>query len=140
MRFPLTTWTLLGAILVSSAQTAFSSDDQYRLAGRWELTSADMPVALRRGEYVVIESRTIRMKSDCNVVTLGYSVNGDELSATPISSTLLVCDPGNRFADENQLVYEAVRHSRYQLDGDVLRLFSLKDSPLDFSLEFHRVR
>jgi hypothetical protein len=46
----------------------------------------------------------------------------------------------DRFADENRSVYEAVLHSRYQIDGNVLRLFSLRDSPIGYRLEFHRVR
>ncbi|WP_422256548.1 META domain-containing protein [Bradyrhizobium sp.] len=139
MRFLLTTWTLLGAIVACSAQVV-SFEDPYRLAGRWELTSTDMPIALRRGKYVVIESRTIKIKRDCNEVTLGYSVKGDELSATPISATLVTCYPPNIFADESRLVYGAFLHSKYQIDGDVLRLFSPKDSAFDYSLEFHRIR
>jgi hypothetical protein len=62
---------------------------------------------------------------------------GHELSAHPITTTLLAYD---RFADENRSVYEAVLHSRYQIDGNVLRLFSLRDSPIGYRLEFHRVR
>jgi heat shock protein HslJ len=113
---------------------------QSRDAGRWELTSVDAPVALRSGDYVVIESTTIGIKRDCNEVTLGYSVEGNELSARPITTTLLACDPRDRFADENRSVYEALLHSQYRIDRDVLRLFSLRDSPIDYRLEFHRVR
>jgi len=72
-------------------------------------------------------------------MTLHYSIKGDELTATPITTTALDCHPSNRFADENRFVYAAVLHSRYQIDGDVLRLFSLNDSPFDYSLEFHRL-
>jgi hypothetical protein len=46
----------------------------------------------------------------------------------------------DRFADENRSVYEAVLHSRYQIDGNVLRLFSLRDSPVGYRLKFHRAR
>ena len=140
MRFPLIVCMLLGAILICGPQGAFAFEDQHRLVGRWELTSIDAPISLRRGEYVVIESTTIRIRQDCNEVTLGYSVEGNELNAHPITTTLLACDPRNRFADESRSVYEAVLHSRYRIDGDVLRLFSLKDSPIDYRLEFHRVR
>jgi heat shock protein HslJ len=138
MRFPLIIRTLLAAILACSAQAAFSAEDQH-IVGRWELTAIDAPVSLWRGEYVVIESTIIRVKLNCNEVTLRYSVEGNELSARPITSTLLACDPANRFADESRSVYEAVLHSRYQIDGDVLHLFSLRDSPIDYRLEFHRV-
>lgn len=131
-------WTLLGATVASSMQVVFSSEAM--LAGRWELTSTDMPIALRRGDYLVIESSTIRIRDACNEVTLRYSIKGNELSATPMTTTALACYPRDSFADESRLVYDAVLHSRYQIDGDVLRLFSLSDSPLDYSLDFHRVR
>jgi heat shock protein HslJ len=140
MRFHLIIWTLLGAVLTCHAQVAFSSDDQHGLLGRWELTSTDMPIAPRRGEYVVIESTTIRVKNDCNETTLRYSVERNELSATPVATTLLACYPPNQFADEKRSVYNAILHSRYEIDGDVLRLFSLGDSAIDYRLEFHRVR
>jgi heat shock protein HslJ len=140
MRFPLIIWTLTGAILACSAQVAFSSEDQHKLVGRWELTSIDAPIAQRRGEYVVIESSTIRIKRDCNEVTLRYSIKGNELNATPVTTTLLACYPPDRFADESRSVYKALLHSMYQIDGDVLRLISLSGSALDYRLEFHRVR
>ena len=138
MRFLLIMWTLLGATVASSTQVAFSSEAM--LAGRWELTSIDMPIALRRGDYVVIESATIRIRDACNEVTLRYSIRGNELSATRMTTTAVACDPPDSFEDESRLVYEAVLHSRYQIDGDVLRLFSLSDLPFDYSLEFHRVQ
>lgn len=139
MRFLLITWTLLGATMACTP-AAFSSEDRHGLQGRWELVSVDLPIALRDGESVAIEDGTITVKRDCNDVTLSYSIKGDELSATPMTTTLVACHPPNRFADEYRMVYEAVLHSRYQIDGDVLRLFSLKDSALDYRLEFHRVR
>jgi heat shock protein HslJ len=141
MRFSLIIWTLLGALLACGTQSVFAAENEHTLLGRWELTSIGMPAALRRGEYVVFESTTIKMKRDCNEVTLGYSVQGNELNAYPITTTALACDPlHNAFADENRSVYEALQHSRYQIKGDVLRLLPLRDSPIDYRLEFRRVR
>jgi hypothetical protein len=139
MRFPLIVCTLFGAVLACGPRVAFSADDQYALIGRWELISVE-PIAARSGEYVIFESTIIRIKPDCNEVTLGYSVEGNVLRARPAATTLLACDPRHGFAHANRLVYEALLHSRYQIDGDVLRLFSLRDSPIDYRLEFHRVR
>jgi heat shock protein HslJ len=140
MRFLLFTWALLGATVAFGARAAFSFEDQRVLAGRWELTSIEMPIAKQRGKYVVIDNGTIKVKRDCNEIMLSYSIKGDELSATPITTTLLACHLPNRFADEDRFVYQAVLHSRYQINGDVLRLFSLKDSPFDYSLAFHRAQ
>jgi hypothetical protein len=140
MRFLLIIWILLGAILACCPQVAFSSDDQHRLVGRWELTSTGMPVPPRQGGYVVIGSTAIRVKDNCNELTLRYSLKGDELSATPLTTTLLACYPPSRFSDESRSVYDAILHSRYQIEGDVLCLFSLSDSAVDYRLEFHRVR
>ena len=103
------------------------------------MISIDMPIALRRGDSIVIDGGTISIRSDCNEVKLVYSTKDDELTATPLTTTSVACYPSDRFADEDRLVYGAVLHSRYQIDGNLLRLFSPKDSPFDYTLRFRRV-
>lgn len=139
MRFLLIVWTLLGALLVCSAD-AFSAEGQPTLVSRWELRSMGVPITQRRPAYIVIESTTIRVKEDCNEVTIGYTIDGNELRATSMTSTLVACSPVGRNADADRAIYQAALHSRYQVDGDTLRLFSLKESAVDYKLEFHRVR
>ena len=131
--------TFVAASLACSTQAVFCTEVRHTLAGRWELISIDMPIALRRGDSIVIDGGTISIRSDCNEVKLVYSTKDDELTATPLTTTSVACYPSDRFADEDRLVYGAVLHSRYQIDGNLLRLFSPKDSPFDYTLRFRRV-
>ena len=135
MRFSSIIWASLAVTLAGGVQVAFAADGQHGLVGRWELTSIDAPIVLRRREIVVIESTTIKLKRDCNEMTLSYSVQDNELSAHPFTTTAIACDPVDSFADEDQHVYEALLHARYEIKDNVLRL-----SSMGYRLEFHRVR
>ena len=87
----------------------------------------------------MIDGSTISFRSGCNEVKFVYSTKDDELTGTPLTTTSVACYPPDRFADEDRLVYDAVLHSRYQVDGNLLRLFSPKNSPFDYTLRFRRV-
>lgn len=129
----------LGMIDCGYAQVPPSADDQKRLVGRWELTLADMPMFSKAfNNDVIIENNIITMKLDCNRVTLTYLARDGELTAKPITSTLLACDPRRVYSFERTL-YEMLQHSKYQVDDRVLRLTSFDDPASSWSLELHRV-
>ena len=138
-RFLLIVWILLGAVAAGHAQDVPSADDPHRLVGRWMVVSIDLPmVSGRIGDDVVIEGNTISMKLDCNHVKLNYSAKKGELTATPLTSTLVACDPRahNRF---ESLLYEAIQNARYQLEGRVLHLSRADNPTSDWTFELRRI-
>jgi heat shock protein HslJ len=138
MRFLLVVWILLGATADSHAQARPSADDQRKLVGRWMLVVFDLPTFSGPIDDVVIESNTISMKLNCNRIKLTYSAKDGELIATPITSTLVACDPraDNSF---ERAFYEALQNARYQVDDHVLRLSRADDPTSDWSFELRRI-
>src|SRR3984885_7296530 len=124
MRVLLLIGILLEAIGYSRAQGLPPSDEGHKLIGRWVLVMGTSPNPIL-DQYVVFQSDgTINMKKDCNRFLLKYSAIRGELTSTPISETLLGCDP-KAHSSRNDAVYRAVLHSAYEVDGDNLRLTPL---------------
>jgi heat shock protein HslJ len=138
-RFLLIVWILLGATASSHAQVLPSAGDPHQLVGRWMVVSIDLPtVSGRIGDDVVIEGNTISMKLDCNRIKLNYSAQKGELTATPLTSTLVACDPRTHNRFEN-LLYEAIQNARYQLDDRVLHLSRADNPTSDWTFELRRI-
>jgi heat shock protein HslJ len=74
-------------------------------------------------------NNTANVKADCNMASLGYSTNGNQLTITAGPMTLVYCGPDSL---SDQYVHALQQATSYTLQGDTLTINSGSNGTMNF--------
>ena len=113
---------MLSSIHTGSAQSQL---DTSSLIGKWELFSINGDETTIPRENMEVTANTIEILDNCNNASFTYSIENEEMKATPPDMrTLMAC--GDKTMQLNQeVIVAAITNSKVQLSGGVLELTPL---------------